>query len=123
MIEGMYEIESLQPTAEGLEATLQLNREHAIYKAHFPGQPITPGVCVMQMMQDLLVRHYGRPLRLRLARNIKFLKVISPETTPQITYRLTMDGDGTEQVRLKVHAQVTWGDTLFAKMSSEYVFE
>lgn len=123
MIEGMYEIKSLQSTAESLEATLQLNREHAIYKAHFPGQPITPGVCVMQMTQDLLVRHYGRPLRLRLAKNIKFLKVISPETTPQITYRLTMDGDGTEQVRLKVHAQVTWDDTLFAKMSSEYVFE
>ena len=30
-----------------------LNPDHLIYKAHFPGQPVTPGVCILQIIQEL----------------------------------------------------------------------
>ena len=33
---------------------IKLDPEHFIYKAHFPGEPITPGVCIMQIAKELL---------------------------------------------------------------------
>lgn len=42
--------------------TIKLNAEHFIYAAHFPGEPITPGVCIMQIAQELLERHLGNDL-------------------------------------------------------------
>ena len=32
--------------------TIRLNGEHEIFKAHFPGEPITPGVCQLQMVVE-----------------------------------------------------------------------
>lgn len=33
---------------------LRLNPEHFIYQAHFPGEPVTPGVCILQIGKELL---------------------------------------------------------------------
>ena len=33
--------------------TITLNPQHKIYKGHFPGDGITPGVCILQMASDL----------------------------------------------------------------------
>ena len=32
---------------------IALNAQHFIYQAHFPGEPITPGVCILQMACEL----------------------------------------------------------------------
>ena len=39
-----------------------LNPDHLIYKAHFPGQPVTPGVCILQMIRELLSVEMDIPL-------------------------------------------------------------
>ena len=31
---------------------LRLNPDHPIYHAHFPGNPITPGVCIVQIVGE-----------------------------------------------------------------------
>ena len=55
-----------------------LNPDHLIYKAHFPGQPVTPGVCILQMIQELLSAQMGMPLYIRKIKNAKFTNMISP---------------------------------------------
>ena len=49
-----------------------LNPDHLIYKAHFPGQPVTPGVCILQMIQEILSEQEGMPLFIRKIKNVKF---------------------------------------------------
>ena len=49
-----------------------LNPDHLIYKAHFPGQPVTPGVCILQMIQELLSEEMGIPLFINKIKNAKF---------------------------------------------------
>ena len=56
---------------------LRLNADHFIYKAHFPEEPITPGVCVIQIAKELLEEHL---------QNVKFLSVISPRQHPEVRY-------------------------------------
>ena len=51
---------------------LRLHPEWPIYKSHFPGHPITPGVCIVQTVQELLQRLMHRHLTLVQAKNVKY---------------------------------------------------
>lgn len=62
-----------------------LNPDHLIYKAHFPGQPVTPGVCILQMIQEILSEQEGMPLFIRKIKNVKFTNVISPLSDGRIS--------------------------------------
>jgi len=58
--------------------SVSLNPGHKIYKAHFPGNPITPGACVVQIATELLSEHLSKEMILSEAKNIKFIKLINP---------------------------------------------
>jgi len=96
-----------------------INREWPIYKAHFPGHPITPGVCIVQMIQELLQVWLGREVNLVKAKNVKYLAIISPEEVCELSVSFTSieeQPDGT----LKVHAQVAGGETVYTKLSATF---
>jgi 3-hydroxyacyl-[acyl-carrier-protein] dehydratase len=98
---------------------LQINKEWPIYKAHFPGHPITPGVCIVQMIQELLQVFLGRTVNLRKAKNVKYLSIISPEevSTLSVSFsKIEEQPDGS----LKVQAQVTSGETTYTKLSATF---
>ena len=95
---------------------LRLHPEWPIYKAHFPGHPITPGVCIVQTVQELLQRLMHRRLTLVPAKNVKYLAIISPEETTELTVTFSLieeQPDGS----LKLQAQVASGETLCTKLS------
>lgn len=56
-----------------------LNPSCAIYAAHFPGMPITPGVCIIRIVEELLEEVLGYHLRLCTIKNAKFLTVLKPD--------------------------------------------
>ena len=117
--DNLYTILS-QQEEEGL-ATFQLRirPEWPIYKAHFPGHPITPGVCIVQMVQELLQRALNRDVTLRKAKNIKYLAIISPEEVSELTVSFTKleeQPDGS----LKVQAQVAGSETIYTKLSATF---
>ena len=68
---------------------IRLYPSHAIFKAHFPGEPVTPGVCLIQMGRELAEDYIGRPLRLKLLKNVKFLSVVTPSDTPEFSFHIT----------------------------------
>ena len=70
--------EVLRPEASEAVFRVRLNPEHIIYKAHFPEQPITPGVIIVRMAVELLSERLGRRVRLVAAPNIKFSSPLFP---------------------------------------------
>ncbi len=70
---------------EGNDWHVALHPDHVIYGAHFPGHPITPGVCILSLLVELLEQHHGRPLTLVEVKNLKFISPISPLKAPEIT--------------------------------------
>ncbi|MBR1394476.1 MAG: beta-hydroxyacyl-ACP dehydratase [Prevotella sp.] len=76
---------------------IRLNADHAIYRAHFPGNPITPGVCIVQMIGELLADRCGRRLSLSQIVNLKFVAPISPVEVPDVEINFqSVDDNGTE---------------------------
>ena len=72
-------------TAEQVD--IRLNAGHYIYQAHFPGNPVTPGVCIVQMIVELLKKRVGEAFSLTRITNLKFVSVISPIENPEVTVR------------------------------------
>lgn len=68
---------------------IRLHPDNMIFKAHFPGEPVTPGVCLIQMGMELAEEYLQKKLRLRLLKNVKFLSVVSPLQTPTFSFRIT----------------------------------
>lgn len=67
-----------------------LNPDHLIYKAHFPGQPVTPGVCILQMLQELLSVEIGKQLSIKNIKNAKFISMMSPVTDSRVSVLFTL---------------------------------
>ncbi|MDR1342505.1 MAG: 3-hydroxyacyl-ACP dehydratase [Prevotellaceae bacterium] len=78
LLDDFYRIEQLSVTGTELEYLISLNREHFIYRAHFPGNPITPGACIIQLCRELMELRTGKPLLLKKIVNVKFLSAINP---------------------------------------------
>ncbi len=59
-------------------AELFINSSHKIFEGHFPNQPVVPGVCMMQMVKEILELVIGKETNLVQAADMKFLAVINP---------------------------------------------
>lgn len=117
--DNLYTIVS-QQEEEGLDVFhLRLHPEWPIYKAHFPGHPITPGVCIVQMVQELLQELLHRDLCLCEAKNVKYLSIISPEEVSDLSVTFSKIETQPDN-SLKVQAQVTTGETLCTKLSATF---
>ena len=85
--------------AEGLGTyNLRLDRDHFIFRCHFPEQPIVPGVCIVQMLSELIAGYAGRKLYVKEMRRVKFVGPVYPDQTPELSYRITSYSDDGQTV-------------------------
>ncbi|WP_298738224.1 3-hydroxyacyl-ACP dehydratase [uncultured Chitinophaga sp.] len=98
-----------QQTENSFAALLALNAAHPIFEGHFPGQPVMPGVCMMQTIQELLEKGLQRKLLLQKAANMKFLVMINPVVQPQVSTELqyTLQDDGTVKTTAVIKSETT----------------
>ena len=101
-----------------LSFNVALNRNHAIYRAHFPGSPITPGVCIIQVVVECLQNALGRKLYLKQAKNVKFLNTLNPCDASEVNVSfLKVDASSDDACLAKAVVKMAAGDTIYAKMS------
>lgn len=111
----LYQIEHSQESDGKRQFTISLLKECPIYRAHFPGQPITPGVCIVQIAQELLGQVVGQTLEISEVKNVKFLHVLSPIDNPVVDIVFTAIETSGESVSAK--AEVKEATTMFATVS------
>jgi 3-hydroxyacyl-[acyl-carrier-protein] dehydratase len=99
--------------AEGARhVTIELNAGHAIFGGHFPEQPVVPGVCMMQTIQELLEGALNKKVILQKASNMKFLNMIDPVQQPLADIVLQYT---TIEEQIKVTATIKRDDKVFLK--------
>ena len=110
----LYYIQSCTAGNDGCRFDISLEPDSVIYKAHFPGRPITPGVCLMQMAVELLNLHLGCEYKLCGARNVKFTVPVVPEKGKSHTFTFSSIGHDDKGVSARV--LVMSADVIHAKM-------
>lgn len=91
-----YHIIHLNNAHNAITAGLQLNTAHPIFQGHFPGQPVVPGACMLQMVKEVLTEALPGGHQLKKAANLKFIAPVDPnmvdELELQLTFKTTEDG-------------------------------
>ena len=110
LLNSLFRVVDRRQEGEQTVFDVELCAEHLIYRTHFPGHPITPGVCVMQMVCELAAEIVGYPVHMTGAKNVKFLAPIIPPATPRVTVRMTVEPT-------RIVAAVEGGEQVMAKLS------
>ena len=114
---SLYTIADKKMEGSGIFYQILLDRNHFIYKAHFPNEPITPGVCIIQIAKELLEDYLHEEYEISYVKNIKFLSVLSPLSTPTVAYVFDKVTFLPETNECKTQVQVQQDNVLFAKLS------
>lgn len=118
ILTNFYTLESSEKSENGsFVAKIKLNPDHEIFKGHFPGNPVTPGVCMMQIVKDLTENFTNSKLFLKSASNVKFMAIINPFETPDLVLQLDITEKEDE---LKVKNTTSFGETIALKLSVNY---
>lgn len=86
-----------------------------IFAVHFPGHPILPGVCIMQMVVEHAERTMGCQLVPTAAKDVKFLVPVTPDVLDNIQCDISATDEGKGMVTLR--AKVKDAATTYAKMT------
>jgi len=117
LIEGLYKVIANEKTAEGISAKIKLNKEHAIFKGHFPGNPVMPGVCMIQIIKELTEEATGKNLFLSVSSNIKFMAIINPDKNPELQLVIDIAEDNGV---VKVKNTTSFEETVALKLSATF---
>ena len=110
-----FEVEATQ---QKYTVVITLNDIHPIYLGHFPGNPVVPGVCQVQMVKELVEKAVQYPIKLTESDNIKFLSMINPEINPKLEFNILILPNPDK--RLSVTASIVSGDSVFLKFKGKF---
>ena len=95
MLEGsFFTSDTAERTGSRLSGAITFNAAHAIFSGHFPGQPVVPGVCMLEVIRELLETAAGKKLLLRRAQQVKYLAPIDPRLTPEVQFDIDFHEEG-----------------------------
>jgi len=84
-----FTIEEKTQTPKEWEYRISLDASHPIYQAHFPKNPVTPGVCIIQMIKEIASDCCSKVFFIRIIKNVKFLSVLNPLLNKEVLVRFT----------------------------------
>lgn len=96
--------------------SVTLNPDSIVYKAHFPGTPITPGVCMLAMARIGAGSLLNRGLKITDVHNVKFVNVLSPNDTIKVSISYSAL-DELPDGSIKIKCNVLDSDKVYAKIS------
>ncbi|NDV81071.1 hydroxymyristoyl-ACP dehydratase [Bacteroides sp. 51] len=96
--------------------SVELNPHHAVYQGHFPGNPVLPGVCTLQIIKECLEELMDSTLQYAQVNSCKYLSAINPYDTPRLQLNLAVKELEDHQIQLLADGRT--GDTDFIKLKA-----
>jgi len=87
---------------------ITLQPEYCVYAGHFPGNPVSPGVCNIQMIKECAEQLAGKRFFLGYISQCRLSAVITPQTTPHLQIRMQLsEVEDMYKVRATVYDDTT----------------
>lgn len=94
LLNDFYYIDTLHAEDHQVNAQVRLNPRHGIFEGHFPGQPVVPGVCMVQIVKELMEQHLDTKLLLHTGCQLKFLQLVVPDEDDIIEVSIQLQPEG-----------------------------
>jgi 3-hydroxyacyl-[acyl-carrier-protein] dehydratase len=88
LLNNLYTVQKITETEKIIQVAVQLQAGHPIFKGHFPGHPVLPGVCMLEMITEITGSHLQKRIRITSASMIKYLNMIDPNKDPLIQFEI-----------------------------------
>ena len=120
-LDNLFITQSITDTENGFIAIFCCNPKHLVYQAHFPGNPITPGACLLKTAGEVMQQKLGRPLYLKASKNIKYLNVLVSEEGKEVCFNFS----NFSEIENGCKTQVVIADetSVYTKMSLTFSYE
>jgi len=86
---NFYSIQSQTAMEQSISAVIHIHPDHEIFKGHFPENPVVPGVCMIQIIKELLENHTCKQLLFQKGNQIKFLQLLVPNKDENIEVNIS----------------------------------
>ncbi|MCF6297216.1 MAG: 3-hydroxyacyl-ACP dehydratase [Flavobacteriaceae bacterium] len=119
ILENFYTIETQEVSNDKsvVSTTIVVNKNHDIFKGHFPDNPVMPGVCMMQIIKEITESHIDKKLFMEKCSNVKFMALINPK----INFKLQLELNISEENDIiKVKNISKFEDTVALKLTTYY---
>lgn len=113
LLNDFFFILQKEASLDSVKAKITINEHHKIFEGHFPGTPVVPGVCMLQIILEIMEVIVGKPVRLLEADTIKFLAVMSPKENNDIDVAINYVA---EPERFLISANLFSGSVIFFKL-------
>lgn len=90
----------------------------AVYDGHFPGNPVCPAVCNIEMAGECLAQAMACTLHLSALKKCRLPAVASPRISPRLD--ITLEWSTTAGGRVAATAVISDSRTVYLKMKAEY---
>ena len=119
LLKDFYKIISIENSdTQKHRITIAINKNHEIFKGHFPETPIIPGVCMLQIIKEIAEEITKQKLVLQKLVNVKFLTLMNPEVDSNLV--LDLEILTTDDALVKVKSSTVFEETPALKMSGIY---
>lgn len=117
-----FTLESGEKNGNSATYRCRLHPEAPVFKAHFPGFPVLPGVLTLKMVVDAINASQSfstKTLTVQSIGNAKYLAVVNPQETQEveISVALKAEKNADEPAVFQFKATVQNGETRFATFS------
>ena len=114
--ESFYTIRNRQECAPlHIVHAVAFNHEHEIFKAHFPDNPIVPGVCCVEIVRQMVGDMLGADMRISVVKNLKFISLMTPAADKVFSFDVDVAENSENQYSVKV--TIAHDGTVMTKMS------
>ncbi|MGH8220473.1 MAG: hydroxymyristoyl-ACP dehydratase [Steroidobacteraceae bacterium] len=69
--------------------SIRLSKDHPALAGHFPGNPVVPGVLLLERLLEAAEEQFGHPLRVAGLTHVKFPSPLLPEEVARVSFEVT----------------------------------
>ncbi len=85
-----YELISMHSDGTSGVFHIALRPDCEVFRGHFPGNPVCPGVCNIQTIKECAERLTGQRLHIGSIRRCRLTAVATPATCPELEVRINL---------------------------------
>ncbi|MCQ2208676.1 MAG: hypothetical protein MJZ34_00120 [Paludibacteraceae bacterium] len=105
---------------EGTEYNILLNKNHELFKDHFPEFPILPGSCSTEIIRTAVEKETKKKCRLRKIKSLKFIQPIIPNEVKGLQLSLAMTSEDDSRL---IHVKTAIKSEEFIHAKADLIFE
>ena len=118
LIKDYYTIENVSKQEDGsMLFQISLRADSAVYQGHFPGEPVSPGICNIQMIKECAEQVAGKSLLLTNLQQCRLTTLVTPLIHPQVEVMISLEEKGDIY---KLKATISKGEEVYLDMKAEF---